>query len=113
MEIFLPDYLLKLLVISMTFSIFLMAMIQKIKASTFINKKWQIWLLNLTFSFLLGIPFSICFYDLDLIAGIWISLFSFIGAPTLYEALKNQKFINYKPRTLSDNISDESENKSD
>jgi signal peptidase len=36
--------------------------------------------------------FSVSFGD-----AIWISIFSFIGAPSLYEILKSQELINYKP----------------
>ena len=58
MEEFFPTLLLDLLVISITFSIVLMALIQKFKVLSFINKSWQVWFLNLIFSFLIGIPFA-------------------------------------------------------
>jgi hypothetical protein len=104
-ELFFPDYLIDLLIISMSVSVVLMALIQKFKTLTFINKIWQVWLLNLLLSFALGVPFAMSFYNLNWIDGIWVSVFSFIGAPTLYDALKNQNIINYKPISLSDNIS--------
>jgi hypothetical protein len=104
MEEFFPTLLLDLLVISITFSIILMALIQKIKSLSLINKSWQVWLLNLIFSFSLGIPFSMTFYDISLPNSIWVGLFSFIGASTIYEALKNQNIITYKPSSISDTI---------
>lgn len=96
---------LDLLIISVTFSFVLMTLIQKFKTLSFINKSWHIWILNLLFSFILGIPFAITFYNVTLTNSIWVGIFSFIGAPTIYEALKNQNIITYKPSSLSDHIS--------
>lgn len=103
MDALITESLLDVLMISITFSIILMALIQKFKDLKFINKGWQIWLLNLICSFLIGIPFTINFYELDFNLAIWVSLFSFIGAPAIYEALKKQNLINYKPKSTSDN----------
>lgn len=74
------------IVISIPFSIILMAFIQKIKK--FIGTKFII-IYNLFFAFLLGIPFGITFYQLNIFDSIWVSIFGFIGAPSLYDALKN------------------------
>lgn len=90
----------------MTVSVILMALIQKFKTLPFIKKPWQIWILNLFLSFGLSLPFAVYFYNLSWIAGIWIGLFTFIGAPTLYDALQNQNFINYKPTSLSESNSE-------
>ena len=104
MEEFFPTLLIDLLVISVTFSIILMALIQKIKSLPFINKSWQVWILNFIFSFGIGIPFSITFYNITLKDSLWVGMFSFIGASGIYEAFKNQNIINYKPSSVSDNI---------
>lgn len=101
MEEFFPTLLLDLLVISITFSIILMAFIQKCKALSFITQSWQIWVINLIFSFVLGIPFAITFYDTSIDHSIWVGLFSFIGASTIYEGLKNQNVFTYKPSSLN------------
>ena len=95
MEEFFPTLLLDLLVISITFSIVLMALIQKFKVLSFINKSWQVWFLNLIFSFLIGIPFAMTFYNITLKDSLWVGFFSFVGASGIYQALKNQKIINY------------------
>lgn len=102
MEEFFPTILIDLLIISVTFSIILMMLIQKFKSLSFIKKSWQVWLLNLFFSFAIGIPFGITFYDLDIKHSIWVGLFSFVGASSIYEVLKNQNIINYKPASVSD-----------
>ena len=104
MEEFFPTLLLDLLVISITFSIVLMALIQKFKVLTFINKSWQVWLLNLIFAYLIGVPFAMTFYDITLKNSLWVGFFSFVGASGIYEALKNQNIINYKPSSISDKI---------
>ena len=104
MDALITDLLIKLLMVSITFSIFLMALIQKFKDSKFIKKNWQIWLLNLFFSFAMGIPFTMYFYELPLQSAIWVGVFSFIGAPTIYTLLKKQNLINYKPKSLEETI---------
>lgn len=104
MEQFLPTKLLDLLIISVTFSFIVMVILQKFKTLPFIKSSWQIWILNLLFSFSIGIPFTITFYDLDIYSGIWVGLFTFVGAPTIYDTLKNQTIINYKPTSLGDTV---------
>ncbi len=97
-----PDLFLKVLSMSVLFSVILMTWIQKFKSLPFIYKTWHIWFLNFFFSFLLGIPFTMFFYKMDFFYGVWVSIFSFIGAPTIYDVLKNQTFLNYKPKSLSE-----------
>ena len=104
MEEFFPTLLLDLLVISITFSIVLMALIQKFKVLSFINKSWQVWFLNLIFSFLIGIPFAMTFYNITLKDSLWGGFFSFVGASGIYQALKNQKIINYTPSSISNKV---------
>lgn len=99
-----PSCLVDLLIISVTLSFVLMSLIQKIKKLSFINKEWQVWIINLFLSFTIAIPFGMKFYDASLIDGIWIGLFTFIGAPTLYETLKNQTILTYKPASLNSTV---------
>lgn len=101
MEDFFPTLLIDLLIISITFSVILMALIQKFKDLSFINKSWQIWIIHLIFSFLIGIPFAMIFYDMSFYDSIWVGLFSFIGASAIYEGLKNQNIFTYKPSSLN------------
>lgn len=104
MKDFFPTLLVDLLTVSLTFSVILMTLMQKFKSLSFIKKSWQVWLLNLFFSFAIGIPFGIMFYDLSIKQSIWVGLFSFIGASSIYEILKNQNIINYKPTSISDTV---------
>ena len=110
MEDVFPSLLTELLIISVTYSVILMALLQKFKSLSFITKSWQIGVLNFIFSFAIGMPFAITFYDVNILDSIWVGLFSFIGASAIYEALKNQKLINYTPTSLSDKITISSEN---
>lgn len=110
MENFIPEHLVELLISSMVFSIILMALIQKFKALSFIKYSWQVWFLNLFLAFLLGIPFTTIFYGYSLIDGFWVGGLSFIGASTIYETLKSQNFINYKPNSVSNSINISREN---
>lgn len=100
----LSDKIFDLLSVSFIVSSIVMMIIQKFKSFTFINKEYQIGILNFLFSFLFGIPFSIYFYEFTLIDAYWVSIFSVIGASSIYDILKNQNMINYKPKSLDDNI---------
>ena len=93
-----------LLSVSVIISSIVMIIIQKFKHFKFITQNYQIGLLDFIFSFLIGIPFSIYFYNFSLIEASWISLFSVIGAPSIYDILKNQNIINYTPKSLDENI---------
>ena len=99
-----PEQILNLINVSIIISAIVMMIIQKFKSFSFITKGYQIGILNFIFSFLFGIPFSIYFYDLTLIEACWVSVFSVIGASSIYDILKNQNIINYTPKSLNDEI---------
>lgn len=101
MDILISDKVLDLLMIASTLSFILVTLIQKIKMISIIKTKTHVLIANFLCSFL-GIPFGICFYNLDVIDGLWISLFSFIGAPTIYQILKSQNILAYKPKSLEE-----------
>lgn len=103
MEVFITDRLMNLLMMGITFSIFEMALVQKIKMLPFFNKDYKIWFLNFILSFAMGIPFVTYFFSLSLTDAIWVSLFGFIGAPSIYKTLKKQTLINYKPQSAKKN----------
>ena len=105
-----PLELINLLVISVTLSMIIMVMLQKFKSLSFISKGYQIWVLNLVFSFSLAIPFTEKFYKLTYLDGLWVGLFTFVGAPSIYETLKKQNIIKYKPSSIDDSVSIPKEN---
>ncbi len=104
MENVLPSNFVNCLMISLILSVVMMALLQKFKKLPFIKKCWQIWILNLVFSFLIGIPFSITFYNTSIKDSVWIGLFCFIGAPSIYQALKKQNLLQYRPESLKDDV---------
>lgn len=110
MDILVTDKLIEVFMISLTFSIIEMAFIQKIKSLSFITKSWQVVVINFVFSFVLGTLFSVWFFELNIYDGLWVSLFGFIGAPTIYEMLKKQNMINFTPKSLSDKVTISKEN---
>ena len=81
------DLLTELLIIAMTNSTITCAFIQKTKAK--ISKKWLIsytLLVNLVF----GTCFTLTFTNSTLIHGVWVGLFSFVGADILYNTLEGK-----------------------
>lgn len=110
MDALVTDLLIKILMISITFSIFETALVQKVKSLPFFKKNWQVLLLNFISSFIFGTLFSIWFFDLNLYNGLWVSFFGFIGASSIYEILKKQNIINYTPKSVSNTITLSKEN---
>ena len=104
METVLPSSFVNCLMISLILSVVMMALLQKFKKLPIIKKCWQIWILNLIFSFLIGIPFSMSFYGTGWKDSVWVSLFCFIGAPTIYEVLKKQNLLQYHTESLKDDV---------
>lgn len=104
MDVLVTDLLMDVLLISITFSIVEMALVQKIKTISIFKRSWQVILFNFVSSFVLGTLFSMWFFELSLYNGLWVSLFGFIGAPSIYEVLKKQNIINYTPKSLSNTI---------
>ncbi|MFI3308055.1 MAG: hypothetical protein R3Y21_05755 [Mycoplasmatota bacterium] len=101
MDIVLPEELINIFTISLFFSTIMMVTIQKLKSLTIINKKWHIWVLDLFLSFAMGIPFSMQFYEFSIYEGVWVGIFTFVGAPAIYDALKKQKIINFTPESMT------------
>ena len=110
MDVLVTDLLMKILMISITFSIFEMALVQKVKTLSFFKKSWHVLLFNFVSSFIFGTLFSIWFFKLTIYNGLWVSFFSFIGAPMIYEMLKMQNIINYTPKSVSNSITISKEN---
>lgn len=101
MDVLMTERITNLLMIAATFSIILMMFIQKIKTAGILKSNMHIFVVNFLLSFL-GILFGMTFYNLDIIDGLWVSFFSFIGAPSIYQVLKKQNIINYTPKSLDD-----------
>lgn len=95
-----PSNLLDILISSTVLGLIVMAIIQKFKTFECINNSCYIWLLNIILSLGLAIPFSMCFYNYDLLTSFWVGIFSFAEAPTIYDWLKKQNLIGTKVNTF-------------
>lgn len=103
MDILVPEKLINMLMMATPISIVVMAIIQKFKGFTFVKNENHILIINFIFSLLIGVLFSITFYETTVEEALWISFLSFIGAPSIYGLLKKQNIVNYTPRTLKHN----------
>lgn len=102
MSSIIPDSLYNILMISAVFSSINMIILQKVKSFEKVTLERHINIINVILSFLIGIPFSMHFYGVNYIDGIFVGLFSFVGAPLIYETLKTQNIVNYTPKKISD-----------
>ena len=81
-------YLEELLAIAVTLSMITCAFIQKTKAC-FKTSKYLI-LYSLLINILVGILFCMTFTDINFPDSLWIGMFSFIGADTMYKSLEGK-----------------------
>ena len=105
------EYLQELIIIGVALSAITCAIIQKtkflFKSSKFIT------LYSFIINMVVGIVFSLTFTDVTLPTSLWIGLFSFLGADSIYKSLEGKissysDILNRKTITLSkDNIINE------
>ena len=81
------ELLTTLLIIAMTNSTITCAFIQKTKAK--ISKKWLV-PYSLVVNMIFGAFFTLTFTNSTIIHGVWVGLFSFIGADVLYNTLEGK-----------------------
>ncbi|MFV0275208.1 MAG: hypothetical protein ACK5HL_03095 [Bacilli bacterium] len=91
MELIFPNEVINILMIAGSLSIIIMALIQKLKSLSLIKNRKSIIIVNIISSLLIGIPYTMHFYKLTLIDGLFVSVFSFIGAPLIYDSFKKKK----------------------
>lgn len=78
----------ELLIIAIAVSVITVAFIQKTKGM-FKKSKWvnpYSFIVNM----ILGVIFSLSFTDASVVDGLWVGLFSYIGADTLYKSLEGK-----------------------
>ena len=85
------DLIKEILVVGIGASIFSTATIQKIKEGLK-SKKW-LYFIAIIVSFGIGICFSLCFSDLELIDSLWVGLCTWVGADVLYKTFEEKIFI--------------------
>ena len=109
MEELLPKALQEVLIASSGLSVFVMAMMQRIKQIPMIKSDLSFCIANAVVCVCIGIPFYLTFYanltalnqitPTLLFRSCWVALLSFIGAPSIYQGLKAQTILNYRPKT--------------
>ena len=81
-----------LLLIAVSSSIISASFIQKIKTISLIKCSDCLIYISFLISMSFGILFTLSFTDYKLIDSIWVGLFSFIGADSLYKAFEDKLF---------------------
>jgi len=89
------DLIKTLLIIAMSSSIISTALVQKIKSMSFIKSSDCVIYISFGVSMLLGFVFTISFTDYNIINSLWVGLFSFLGADSLYKAFEGKIFTPY------------------
>lgn len=101
------DYLKNILMISISCSVITAAFIQKTKhycpSSKFVV------LYSFVVNMIIGFLFSMTFTDIEKINSLWIGLFSFIGADTIYRTLE-RKLASYSDLVSNNNSDGNDEN---
>lgn len=82
------EYLQKMLVIAIALSTITCTFIQKTKK--FIPKSRYITIYSLIVNLLIGIIFCITFTDIGFPRSLWVGLFSYLGADTIYKTLEGK-----------------------
>ncbi len=84
-----------LLIIAMGASILSTAFVQKFKSIPMIKCSSCLVYISFVISMVFGIAFTLSFTPFDIINSLWVGLFSFIGADSLYKAFENKIFLSY------------------
>lgn len=82
------EYLRELLIISVALSTITCALVQKTK-SMFTSSKYIV-VYSLFINLVIGVIFCLTFTDISLPNSLWIGLFSFIGADSIYKTLEGK-----------------------
>lgn len=88
------DLLKELLIISMTASVIITNVVQKIKESC-IKSSCACILVSFVVSMILGTLFAYTFANVSLIKSLWVGIFSFIGADVLYKTFEDKIFSSF------------------
>ena len=81
-----------LLLIAVSSSIISASFVQKIKTVSLIKSSECLIYISFLISMSFGILFTLSFTDYKLIDSIWVGLFSFIGADSLYKGFEDKLF---------------------
>ena len=85
----------ELLLIAMSSSIISVAFVQKIKCASLIKCSKCLIYVSFLISMSFGILFTLSFTEHKLVDSVWIGLFSFIGADSLYKVFEDKLFTSF------------------
>lgn len=89
------DLIKMLLVIACASSILSTAFVQKIKTASIIKCNSCLLYISFFISMLFGVLFTLSFTKYNIIESLWVGLFSFLGADSLYKAFEDKIFSSY------------------
>lgn len=89
------DLIKTLLIIAMASSILSTAFVQKFKSISLIKCSSCLIYISFVISMIFGIVFTLSFTTHNIVDALWVGLFSFLGADSLYKAFENKLFTSY------------------
>lgn len=89
------DLIKELLLIAASSSIISVAFVQKIKCASLIKCSKCLIYVSFLISMSFGILFTLSFTEYKLADSVWVGLFSFIGADSLYKAFEDKLFTSF------------------
>lgn len=89
------DLIKSLLLVAIASSILSTAFVQKIKGLPIFKCSNCFLYISFITSMLIGIIFTLSFTDYDIVEALWIGLFSFLGADTIYKAFEDKVFASF------------------
>ena len=84
-----------LLIVAISSSIISTAFIQKVKNTSMVTCSNCIIYISFVVSFVIGILFTYSFTEYTIINALWVGLFSFLGADSIYKAFEDKIFTSY------------------
>lgn len=94
-EIMNIDLIKMLLVIACASSILSTAFVQKIKTASIIKCSSCLLYISFFISMLFGVLFTLSFTKYNVMDSLWVGLFSFLGADSLYKVFEDKIFSSY------------------
>lgn len=89
------DLIKVLLLIACASSVISTAFVQKIKSASIIKCNSCLLYISFGVSMIFGVLFTLSFTSYDIINALWVGLFSFLGADSLYKAFEDKIFTSY------------------
>ena len=94
------DLIKSLLIVAISSSIISTAFIQKIKGMSILKCSDCLIYISFFVSMVMGVIFTKTFTTYDLVYSLWVGLFSFLGADSLYKAFEDKIFKSFS--TIND-----------